>query len=262
MQNEITLEQIQDFKGKYPKQLWYLFLVEMWERFTFYGMRALLALYISHLIITADYKPVASAELEKVKTEFLKKQKEELTEDHPLYYIETSEIKAKSAAEGTSNKQYGLIQAFIYAMAFVGGMFADRIFGFRRSVFWGGVLMAIGTFIMAVPGAFSFYLGVSILIVGNGFFKPNISTMVGGLYKKDDPRRNAGFSLFYSGINIGAVLSGLTIAYIGTSVSWSLGFALSGVCMLFGLGLFIFTQKKLGPIGLPPLKLQRDGSMR
>jgi len=262
MQNEITLEQIQDFKGKYPRQLWYLFLVEMWERFTFYGMRALLALYISHLILTADYKPVAPAELEKVKAEFLKEQKEELTEDHPLYYIKTSEIQAQSDAEGTSNKQYGLIQAFVYAMAFVGGMFADRIFGFRRSVFWGGVLMAIGTFIMAVPGAFAFYLGVSILIVGNGFFKPNISTMVGGLYKKDDPRRNAGFSLFYSGINIGAVLSGLTIAYIGTSVSWSLGFALSGVCMLFGLGLFIFTQKKLGPIGLPPLHLRPDGSMK
>lgn len=262
MQQEITLEEIQNFKGKYPKQIWSLFLVEMWERFTFYGMRALLALYISHLIVTADYKPLAPAEIEKVKAKFLTEQKEELNEDHPLYYIETSEIKAKSAAEGTSNKQYGLIQAFIYAMAFVGGMFADRIFGFRRSVFWGGVLMAIGTFTMAIPGDLAFYLGVSVLIVGNGFFKPNISTMVGGLYKKDDPRRDAGFSLFYSGINIGAVLSGLTIAYIGTSISWSLGFALSGVCMLLGLAVFIYTQKKLGPIGQPPLKQQADGSLK
>lgn len=252
MANEISLEEIQNFKGKYPKQLWYLFLVEMWERFTFYGMRALLAFYISHLILTADYNPIGGADLEIKKQKFFKENKEMLVESHPRYYIETSQQKYRDKAESTSNKQYGLIQAFIYAMAFVGGMFADKIFGFRKSVFWGGILMAIGTFIMAVPGAFAFYLGISILIVGNGFFKPNISTMVGGLYRDGDARRDAGFSLFYSGINIGALLSGLTIAYIGTSVSWSLGFALSGVCMLMGLGLFMKTQKSLGPIGLPP----------
>ncbi|MHA3789770.1 peptide MFS transporter [Flavobacterium hauense] len=253
MANEtVTLEQIQDFKGKYPKQLWYLFLVEMWERFTFYGMRALLAMYISHLVLSADYKPLTGAELETKKTEFHEQTGEDLTKSHPRYYIETSQPKIKDDAESRSNKQYGLIQAFIYAMAFVGGMFADKIFGFRKSVFWGGILMAIGTFTMALPGAFPFYLGISILIVGNGFFKPNISTMVGALYRPGDPRRDAGFSLFYSGINIGALLSGLTIAYIGTSVSWSLGFALAGVCMLFGLALFSYTQKSLGPIGLPP----------
>lgn len=253
MSQELSLEEIQNFKGKYPKQLWYLFLVEMWERFTFYGMRALLALYISHLILTNDYNPLPKHELETKKTEFHQQNKEVLSESHPRYYIETSQQKFRDKAESTSNKQYGLIQAFIYAMAFVGGMFADKIFGFRKSVFWGGVLMAIGTFIMAVPGAFAFYLGISILIVGNGFFKPNISTMVGALYKTDDPRRDAGFSLFYSGINIGALLSGLTIAYIGTSISWSLGFALAGVCMLFGLALFMRTQRTLGPIGLPPV---------
>lgn len=247
-----SLEEIQNFEGKYPKQLWYLFLVEMWERFTFYGMRALLALYISHLVLTNDYNPLTKNELETKKIEFYKANKEALTENHPRYYIETSQQKFRDKAESKSNKQYGLIQAFIYAMAFVGGMFADKIFGFRKSVFWGGVLMALGTFIMAIPGAFPFYLGVSILIVGNGFFKPNISTMVGALYREGDARRDAGFSLFYSGINIGALLSGLTIAYIGTSVSWSLGFALAGVCMLLGLALFVKTQKSLGPIGLPP----------
>src|SRR5690606_39251475 len=248
----ITVEEIQNFKGKYPKQLWYLFLVEMWERFTFYGMRALLALYISHLILTADYKPLEGAALTQKIEQFAIQNKEELTPSHPKYYIETSQQRYRDDAEATSNKQYGLIQAFIYAMAFIGGMFADKIFGFRKSIFWGGILMAIGTFLMAIPGAFSFYLGISVLIVGNGFFKPNISTMVGALYKEGDPRRDAGFSLFYSGINIGALLSGLTIAYIGTSISWSLGFALSGVCMLVGLGLFVYTQRTLGPIGLPP----------
>jgi len=247
----ITIEEIQNFKGKYPKQLWYLALVEMWERFTFYGMRALLALYIATLALTTDYNPISSEELEKVKIEFKNKNGEELTESHPMYILETSQAKFKSDAEAKSNKQYGLIQAFIYAMAFVGGLFADKLFGARKSVFWGGLLMAIGTFVMAVPGALFFYIGVSILIVGNGFFKPNISTMVGALYKPGDARKDAGFSLFYMSINVGALLSGLTIAWVGTSVSWSLGFASAGVCMLMGLGLFLFTQKKLGPVGLP-----------
>lgn len=253
MAEQLTLEEIQNFKGKYPKQLWYLFLIEMWERFTFYGMRALLGLYISHLILSANYNQAAPADKEKAVATYAKEKSETLDESHPMYFIETSMQKFKDDAEAISNKRYGTIQAFIYAMAFLGGLFADKLFGFRRSIFWGGTLMAIGTFMMAIPGSLPFYLGVSILIVGNGFFKPNISTMVGSLYKEGDPRRDAGFSLFYSGINIGAVLSGLTIALIGTAVSWSLGFALAGVCMLFGLGIFIFTQKTLGPIGLPPV---------
>ncbi len=248
----LTVEEIQNFKGKYPKQLWYLFLIEMWERFTFYGMRALLGLYISHLILSVDYHSVSAPEKEKIVKEFEMSNAEILNEKHPQYYIRTSEQKYRNDAEAISNKRYGTIQAFIYAMAFIGGLFADKLFGFRRSIFWGGILMALGTFLMAVPGSFAFYAGVSILIVGNGFFKPNISTMVGSLYKEGDPRRDAGFSLFYSGINIGALLSGLIIAYIGTSISWSLGFALAGVCMLIGLGLFVFTQKTLGPIGLVP----------
>jgi POT family proton-dependent oligopeptide transporter len=251
-QNTLTLQEIQNFSGKYPKQLWYLFLIEMWERFTFYGMRALLALYISHLVLSADYNPVSNQEIAVKKETFQKQNHEVLSESHPRYYIETSQQSYRDEAESNSNKKYGLIQAFIYAMAFIGGLFADKIFGFRKSVFWGGILMVIGSFTMAIPGAFAFYLGISVLIVGTGFFKPNISSMVGELYAPGDPRRDAGFSMFYSGINIGALLSGLTIAYIGTSISWSLGFALSGVCMLFGLGLFLYTQKSLGPIGLPP----------
>ncbi|MBS3913809.1 MAG: peptide MFS transporter [Bacteroidetes bacterium] len=251
-QNRTELEKIQDFKGTYPRQLWYLFLVEMWERFCFYGMRALLGLYISHLILSVNYNPLPANELNAKKQAFYAESKEELNENHPRYYIETSQQQFRDKAEKVSNKRYGLIQAFIYAMAFLGGLFADRLFGFRRSIFWGGILMAIGTFFMAMPGSFAFYFGVSVLIVGNGFFKPNISTMIGDLYKPGDPRRDAGYGLFYSGINIGALLSGLTIAWIGTSYSWSLGFALAGICMLLGLGLFVFTQKSLGPIGKVP----------
>lgn len=251
MAHPTTIEEIQNFKGKYPKQLWYLFLVEMWERFTFYGMRALLALYISHLILSSAYTPVGADAIAAKKAEFAQKG-ETLDENHPLWHIETSAQSVRDAAEATSNRRYGMINAFIYAMAFVGGLFADKLFGFRKSIFWGGCLMAIGTFIMAIPGAFSFYLGISVLIVGNGFFKPNISTMVGALYKPGDPRRDAGFGLFYSGINIGAALSGLIVGWIGTSYSWSLGFSLAGVFMLLGLGLFVFTQRSLGPIGLAP----------
>ncbi len=251
MAHPTTIEEIQDFKGKYPKQLWYLFLVEMWERFTFYGMRALLGLYISHLILSTAYIP-AAPDVIQAKVEEYKKKGETLDENHPLWFNETSIQKEHDAAEASSNRRYGMIQAFIYAMAFVGGLFADKIFGFRKSIFWGGTLMAIGTFVMAIPGSVAFYAGISILIVGNGFFKPNISTMVGALYRQGDPRRDAGFSLFYSGINIGAFLSGLTIGWVGTSVSWSLGFGLAGMFMLLGLGVFIFTQKSLGPIGLPP----------
>lgn len=258
MQIPSTVEEIQNFKGKYPKQLWYLFLVEMWERFTFYGMRALLGLYISHLILSAAYMP-ASPEIVQQKVAEYAKNGETLNESHPKWFIETSAQKHRDDAEAVSNRRYGMINAFIYAMAFVGGLFADKLFGFRKSIFWGGTLMAIGTFIMAIPGAFAFYAGISILIVGNGFFKPNISTMVGALYRDGDPRRDAGFSLFYSGINIGAFLSGLTIAWVGTSYSWALGFSMAGIFMLAGLGLFIFTQRTLGPIGLPPVpeKLSR-----
>ncbi len=251
MAHPTTVEEIQNFKGKYPKQLWYLFLVEMWERFTFYGMRALLGLYISHLILSVNYMPAPQALIEEKVAEYAKNG-ETLDENHPKWYIETSLQKERDSAEAVSNRRYGMVNAFIYAMAFIGGLFADKLFGFRRSIFWGGCLMAIGTFVMAIPGAFSFYAGISILIVGNGFFKPNISTMVGALYKDGDARRDAGFSLFYSGINIGALLSGVTIGWIGTSYSWSLGFGLAGVFMLLGLGLFIFTQSSLGPIGLPP----------
>ena len=251
MAHPTTIEEIQNFKGKYPKQLWYLFLVEMWERFTFYGMRALLALYISHLILSSAYMPASADIIETKKKEFAEKG-ETLDANHPLWSIETSAQGERDKAEATSNRRYGMVNAFIYAMAFVGGLFADKLFGFRKSIFWGGCLMAIGTFIMAIPGAFSFYLGISVLIVGNGFFKPNISTMVGALYKPGDPRRDAGFGLFYSGINIGAALSGLIVGWIGTSYSWSLGFSLAGMFMLLGLGLFIFTQRSLGPIGMAP----------
>jgi proton-dependent oligopeptide transporter, POT family len=202
------LDQIQNFEGKYPKQLWYLFFSEMWERFCFYGMRGMLTIFM-------------------VEQLFLN--------------------------EKTANLQYGAIQAFVYAFTFIGGLFADKVLGFRKSLFWGGIMMILGNFIIAASPKEFFYIGICFSIIGTGFFKPNISTMVGALYKTNDPRRDAGFGLFYSGINIGAFLGGVLMVWIGKYHSWSIAFALAGAVMIISLLTFVFTKRTLGPIGLSPL---------
>ena len=206
--NALTLEEIQNFEGPYPKQLWYLFLSEMWERFSFYGMRGMLTIFMVDKLLLS---------------------------------------------EKAANLQYGATQAFVYTLAFIGGLFADKILGFRKSIFWGGLLMILGSFILATSPVKMFYIGISFTIVGTGFFKPNISTMVGSLYKKGDTRRDAGFGLFYSGINIGALFGGALCVYLGKHYSWNIAFSLAGIVMSISLLIFIFTKRTLGPIGLPPL---------
>lgn len=209
LNESFDLKQIQDFKGKYPKQLWALFFTEMWERFCFYGLRGMLTVFmVTELLIN----------------------------------------------EKDANLQYGAIQAFIYAFTFIGGLFADKILGFRKSLFWGGLLMIAGSFIIAASPKEFFYYGTCFTIVGTGFFKPNISTMVGELYRAGDPRRDAGFGLFYSGINIGAFLGGMVCVWLGKHYSWNMAFGSAGVVMIIGLLTFLFTQKSMGPIGLSPLK--------
>jgi proton-dependent oligopeptide transporter, POT family len=217
MSQNLTLEEIHDFKGKYPKQIWYLFLTEMWERFCFYGMRGMLMVFMMTKL---------------------------------------------AIPEKAANKQYAAIQAFIYAFTFIGGLFADKILGFRKSLFWGGILMIAGSFIVAVNPSEFFFVGTCFTIVGTGFFKPNISTMVGELYRAGDPRRDAGFGLFYSGINIGALLGGWLCVTIGKQYSWNMAFASAGIVMIIGLLTFIFTQKSMGPIGLSPLKDYMPGKRR
>ena len=213
----LTIEEIQNFKGKYPKQLWYLFFSEMWERFCFYGMRGMLT-----------------------------------------YFMVTQLMMNEKVA----NLQYGATQAFVYAFTFIGGLFADKILGFRKSLFWGGLLMIIGSVILSIDPKEFFFLGISFNIIGTGFFKPNISTMVGMLYKGDDNRRDAGFSLFYSGINIGALVGGYLCIAIGkhdlfadlipANKTWNVAFGLAAVVMTNSLLTFIFTQKKMSTIGLAP----------
>jgi proton-dependent oligopeptide transporter, POT family len=215
MEKQLTLEEIQDFKGKYPKQLWYLFFSEMWERFCFYGMRGM------------------------------------------LVYFMVTQLTMK---ETEANLQYGATQAFVYAFTFIGGLFADKLLGFRKSLFWGGMLMIVGSCILSIDPHEYFFLGISFTIIGTGFFKPNISTMVGSLYKKGDSRTDAGFSLFYSGINIGALVGGYACIAIGKNYSWHLAFGLAAIVMSISLITFLFTQRSMGPIGLPPLL--KDGKTR
>ncbi|OOV28938.1 MFS transporter [Flavobacterium sp. LM5] len=219
MESNITLEEIQNFKGKYPKQLWYLFFSEMWERFCFYGMRGMLVVFmVGHLGMN----------------------------------------------ERVANLQYGATQAWVYAFTFIGGLFADKILGLRKSLFWGGILMIIGSVILALDPKNFFFTGLGFTIVGTGFFKPNISSMVGQLYPENDPRRDAGFSFFYMGVNLGALIGGYICiavaegsmwqAIVPEHLRWNVGFGFAAIVMIISLLTFTQTQKSLGPIGLSPLK--------
>ena len=213
-----TLQQIQNFEGKYPKQLWYLFFSEMWERFSFYGMRGMLVVFM------------------------------------------VSQLKMN---DEVANLQYGATQAFVYAFTFIGGLFADKILGYRKSLFWGGLLMIAGSIILAVNPQQYFFFGISFTIIGTGFFKPNISTMVGKLYNDNDNRRDAGFSLFYAGVNLGALIGGyiciavangtLWETHIAQNLRWNYAFGFAAIVMIISLLTFTQTQKSLGEIGLSPL---------
>ena len=218
MAQDLTIDQIQNFQGKYPKQLWYLFLSEMWERFSFYGMRGMLAVFMVNQLMMD---------------------------------------------EKTTNLQYGATQAFVYAFPFIGGLFADKILGLRKSLFWGGLLMIVGSVILSIDPKQFFFLGISFTIIGTGFFKPNISSMVGQLYKENDVRQDAGFSLFYAGVNLGALIGGyiciavaegsLWSGFVPENLRWNFAFGFAAIVMLISLLTFTQTQKSLGEIGLSPL---------
>nr|WP_315162240.1 peptide MFS transporter [uncultured Flavobacterium sp.] len=208
MEQNLSLEQIQNFSGKYPKQLWYLFMVEMWERFCFYGMRGVLTFFMVDQLFLKD---------------------------------------------GAANLQYGAIQAFVYAFTFIGGIFADKILGFKKSLFFGGIVMIFGNLLIAFSPQELFYYGIAFSIIGTGFFKPNISSMVGELYHEEDSRRDAGYGMFYAGINVGGLLGGALCIYLGKYYSWSLCFLSAGIVMILGLVTFLLTKKHLGPIGDSPL---------
>lgn len=206
----------------HPVGLYTLFFTEMWERLSFYGMRALLVLFM----------------------------------------VDSIQNGGLGLTDATATAIYGLYTAGVYLSALPGGWIADRLLGARKAVWWGGVLITAGHFILAFPSPQTFFLGLLLLVLGTGMLKPNISTLVGQLYPEGGARRDAGFTIFYMGINLGAMLGPLVCSYLGEEISWHYGFAAAGVGMALGLVQFKLTQHHLGEIGLQPTRrpesTQRD----
>jgi len=201
--------------GGHPAGLTTLFLTEMWERFSYYGMRALLVLYM--------VAPAAGGGLG----------------------FEVSK----------ATRIYGMYTGAVYFTNIFGGLLADRFFGARLAVLLGGIIIACGHFSMALQAwPPSFYLGIFLIVIGTGLLKPNISVMVGKLYRDDDPRRDSGFSIFYMGINLGGMIAPLICGYIGQRIDWHLGFATAGVGMTLGLTQYVLHRKRLVHVGGRPQK--------
>lgn len=202
----------------HPRGLSTLFFTEMWERFSYYGMRALLILFMTAAV-------------------------------------------AKGGLGFSTSKAgaiYGLYTAMIYLFGLPGGWLADRILGLRRGVLWGGVIIALGHFSMAIPTLNTFYLGLALIVIGTGLLKPNVSTLVGSLYAENDVRRDAGFSIYYMGINIGALVAPLVCGYLGENINWHYGFGAAGVGMTAGVIQYALGDKYLGKGGLAASRTPED----
>ena len=195
----------------HPKGLFILFFTELWERFSYYGMRALLTLYVATSATAVD------------------------------------------PGLGMSSKDaiwlYGWYTMLVYVASIPGGWIADKFIGQKKAVMYGGFLLCIGHGVLAINSPIAFFSGLVLIILGVGSLKPNISTMVGGLYPKGDPRRDSGFTIFYIGINIGAFLSSLIVGVVAYKYGWHYGFGLAGIGMLLGQAVFIYGQKYLREVG-------------
>ncbi|MBL7472995.1 peptide MFS transporter [Robertkochia sediminum] len=195
----------------HPVGLFILFFTEMWERFSYYGMRAILVLYL------------------------------------------VAETQSSNAGLGWTNAEalslYGWYTMLVYVSSIPGGWIADKFLGAKRSVLVGGILLVAGHSILAIEEMWAFYTGLGLIIAGVGMLKPNISTMVGGLYKQGDIRRDKGFTIFYIGINVGAFLSSLIVGYVGEVYGWHYGFGLAGIGMALGLLQYLFGLKYLKHVG-------------
>src|SRR5258708_4830702 len=196
----------------HPRGLSTLFFTEMWERFSYYGMRALLILFMTAPLTTGGLG------------------------------FDTA----------TAGAIYGLYTSMVYMTTLPGGWIGDRLIGQRRAVLYGGIIIACGHFSMAFSALSTFYRGLFLIVIGTGLLKGNVSVIVGRLYAPDDVRRDAGFSIFYMGINIGAMIAPIVCGYLGQRVNWHAGFAAAGVGMTLGLIQYSLGRKHLGDAGLHP----------
>jgi POT family proton-dependent oligopeptide transporter len=194
----------------HPRGLSTLFFTEMWERFSYYGMRAILVLFMTNAITTGGM----------------------------------------GMDDVTATAIYGLYTAAVYMVALPGGWIADRVVGLRRAVFYGGCVIAAGHFTMAFPSTVTFYVGLILIVIGTGLLKPNISAIVGDLYPEGGARRDSAFSIYYMGINVGAFLGPLICGYLGETISWHLGFSAAGIGMVLGLIQYQLGARHLGAAGL------------
>ena len=201
----------------HPGGLATLFFTEMWERFSYYGMRALLVLFMTDLVARGGL----------------------------------------GMTDVTATAVYGLYTFAVYAVALPGGWIADRLTGQRNAVLYGGVVIAAGHFTLAIPTLTAFYLGLLLIVLGTGLLKPNVSAIVGDLYPEGGARRDAGFSIYYMGINIGALAGPLICGYLGEEVNWHLGFGAAGVGMLLGVVQYVWGWRRLGEAGV--LRAQQAG---
>ena len=208
----------------HPSGLFVLFFTEMWERFSYYGMRALLVLFLISSVLDEGWGWDRSEAL----------------------------------------VLYAWYTGLVYITPIFGGLIADKIMGYRNAIILGALLMTLGHGSMALEGfaAPFFYLGLGLLIVGNGLFKPNISSMVGQLYKGDGDQKDAGYTIFYMGINAGAFLGILLCGYIGEKIGWHYGFGLAGIFMLFGMLQFYFAQTIFGDIGLTSKNIENSNQVK
>lgn len=192
----------------HPKGLMILFFTEMWERFSYYGMRGILVLFL---------------------------------------------VSTTNGGYGWTNEEalelYGTYTMFVYLMSIPGGILADKVFGQKKAVIIGGFTLVAGHLLMAYPPEWAFYTALCLIVVGTGLLKPNISTMVGGLYTEGDNRRDSGFTIFYMGINLGALLASLIVGYVGERYGWHYGFSLAGFGMILGQIVFIWGRKFLHGVG-------------
>ncbi len=198
----------------HPAGLFVLFFTEMWERFSYYGMRALLVLFLVSSFGVGGW---------------------EWSREHAL-------------------ELYGWYTGLVYITPILGGLIADRFLGHRNAIVIGALIMTLGHASMAFDTKFFFYLGLTLLIIGNGLFKPNISTIVGGLYTNNPEKKDSAYTIFYMGINAGAFLGILLCGYVGEKAGWSYGFGLAGIFMFFGMLQFWFAQSIFGNLGLKPSK--------